>query len=95
MVNRHILKAYTAIYAKVRMLKRTNTRRHPLLLSVLAIIFSFNAGSVSAQETTSSIAVPVTTSRRGTIVSTKQYTGHLEPNAEVKVFANVPGRLLP
>ena len=94
MVNRHILKAYTAIYAKVRMLKRTNTRRHPLLLSVLVIFFSFNAGSVIAQEGASSIAVPVTTARRGTIVSTKQYTGHLEPNAEVKVFANVPGKIV-
>ena len=94
MANRHILKAYTAIYAKVRMLKRTNTRRYPLLLSVLAIIFSFSAGSVSAQETASLIAVPVTTARRGTIVSTKQYTGHLEPNAEVQVFANVPGRIV-
>ena len=94
MVNKHILKAYTAIYAKVRMLKRTNTRRHPLLLSVLAIIFSFSAGSVSAQEATSPIAVPVTTARRGMIVSTKQYTGHLEPNAEVKAFANVPGKIV-
>ncbi len=94
MVNKHILKAYTAIYAKVRMLKRTNTRRHPLLLSVLAIIFSFSAGSVSAQQATSPIAVPVTTARRGTIVSTKQYTGHLEPNAEVKAFANVPGKIV-
>ena len=94
MVNRYILKAHTAIYAKVRMLKRINTRRYSLLLSVLAIIFSFSAGSVSAQETTSSIAVPVTTARRGTIVSTKQYTGHLEPNAEVKVFANVPGKIV-
>ena len=94
MVNRPILKAYTAIYAKVRMLKRTNTRQHPLLLSVLVIIFSFSAGSVSAQETASLIAVPVTTARRGTIVSTKQYTGHLEPHAEVQVFANVPGRIV-
>ena len=93
MVNRHILKADTAIYARVLMLKRTNNLRRPLLLSALAIIFFFSAGSVIAQEATSPIAVPTVTARRGTIVSTKQYTGHLEPHAEVKVFANVPGKI--
>lgn len=60
----------------------------------LAIIFSFNAGRAIAQEAASPIAVPVTTARRGTIVSTKQYTGHLEPHAEVRVFANVPGKIV-
>lgn len=94
MVNRHILKAYTAICAKIPTLKRTNTPRQPLLLSVLAIVFSFSAGSVIAQEAASPIAVPVVTARRGTIVFTKQYTGHLEPHAEVKVFANAPGKVV-
>ena len=94
MVNRHVLKAYTAIYVKIPMLKLTNTPRHSLLLSVLAIIFSFSAGSVIAQEAASPVAVPVVTARRGTIVSTKQYTGHLEPQAEVKVFANAPGKIV-
>ena len=37
---------------------------------------------------------PVATARRGTIVSTKQYTGHLQPHIEVKVFANVPGKIV-
>ncbi len=94
MIHRYVLKAYTNIYAKIPMLKLTNNPRRPLLLSVLAIIFSFSAGSVSAQEAASPIAVPVTTARRGTIVATKQYTGHLEPHAEVKVFANAPGKVV-
>ncbi len=94
MVNRHILKAYTAIYKKVSMFKRTNNPRQPLLLSVFAIICTFSVGSVSAQEAASPVAVPVATARRGTIVSTKQYTGHLQPHAEVKVFANVPGKIV-
>ena len=76
------------------MLKFTNNLQQRLLLSVLAITFSFSAGSVIAQETASPIAVPVTTARRGTIVSTKQYPGHLEPHAEVNVFANVPGKIV-
>ena len=87
-------KLKTAIYARVLMLKLTNNPRQLLLLSVIAIVFSFSAGSVSAQEAASPIAVPVVTARRGTIVSTKQYTGHLEPHAEVKVFANVPGKIV-
>ena len=94
MVNRHILKAYAAIYVKIPMLKRTNNPRHSLLLSVLAVIFSVSAGSVIAQEAASPVAVPVVTARRGTIVSTKQYTGHLEPQAEVEVFANAPGKIV-
>ena len=94
MVNRHILKAYTAIYARAPKLKPTSNLRQPLLLSVLAIIFCFSAGSVVSQEAASPVAVPVATARRGTIVSTKRYTGHLEPHAEVKVFANVPGKII-
>ena len=94
MIHRHVLKAYTKIYAKIPTLKRTNNPRQPLLLNVFVIIFSFSAGSVIAQEAASPIAVPVVTARRGTIVSTKQYTGHLEPYAEVKVFANAPGKVV-
>ena len=37
--------------------------------------------------------MPVITARRGTIVSTKQYTGHLQPQAEVSVFANLSGKI--
>ena len=94
MINRRVLEAYTAIYASVPMLKLKNNPRQPFRLSVLAIIFCFSAGSVSAQKAASPVAVPVATARRGTIVSTKQYTGHLQPHAEVKVFANVPGKIV-
>ena len=84
----------TAIYAKILRVKRINNSRQPLLLSILAIIFCLSAASAVAQEAVSSVAVPVITARRGTIVSTKQYTGYLEPHAEVKVFANVPGKII-
>ena len=94
MIDRPVLKAYTAIDAKVPMLKRTNLPRQRFLLSVFAIIFCFNAGGVKAQETASPVAVPVVTARRGTIVSTKQYPGRLQPHAEVKVFANISGKLV-
>ena len=94
MINRHILRAYTAIYVGVPTLKFTNNPRRSLLISVFAVIFCFSVGSVIAQEATSPVAVPVKTARRGTIVSTKQYTGHLEPNAEVQVFANIPGNIV-
>lgn len=94
MVNRHVLKAYTKIYAKIPTLKRTNNPCQSLLLGVLAVIFSLSAGSVIAQEAASPIAVPVVTARRGTIISTKQYTGHLEPYAEVEIFANAPGKVV-
>ena len=94
MINRRVLEAYTAIYARVLMLKLKNNPRQPFRLSVLAIIFCFSAGSASAQESASPVAVPVATARRGTIVSTKQYTGHLQPHIEVKVFANVPGKIV-
>ena len=94
MINRHVLKAYTAIYARVPKLKLTNISRQSLPLSILAIIFCFSAGGVVSQEAVSPVAVPVVTARRGTIISTKQYTGHLEPQAEVKVFANAPGKIV-
>ena len=94
MVNRHILNIYTAIYTNIRKLKGTNNRWSRILLSVPILIFSCCVQSSIAQETTSPVAVPVVTARRGTIVSTKQYTGHLEPHAEVKVFANVPGKIV-
>ena len=94
MINRHVLKVYTAIYARALKLKLTNNSRQSLPLSILAIIFCFSAGSVVSQEAVSPVAVPVVTARRGTIVSTKQYTGHLQPHAEVKVFANVQGKIV-
>lgn len=45
-------------------------------------------------ETEQSIAVQVETPRRVTIVSEKSYNGFLQPRAEVKVFANIPGKIV-
>lgn len=61
---------------------------------LLAIICCFSVSTVMAQNTASPVTVSVTTPRRGTFVSAKDYTGHLQPNAEVKVFANVSGKLV-
>ena len=94
MINRHVLRACTASYVGVPTLKFTNNPRRSLLITAFAAIFCFSVGSVIAQEATSPVAVQVKTARRGTIVSTKQYTGHLEPYAEIQVFANVPGNIV-
>ncbi len=64
------------------------------LIKLLAICYCFSVGNAIAQETTSPVAVSVTTARRGTIVSTKQYAGHLQPQTEIKVFANVHGEIV-
>jgi RND family efflux transporter MFP subunit len=61
---------------------------------LLVIICCFSVSTVMAQNTASPVTVSVTTPRRGTFVSAKDYTGHLQPNAEVKVFANVSGKLV-
>ena len=93
MINRHALKAYTAMSTKGTVLQLASTPLKLHLVTFLAIICCFSLGNVIAQET-SLVAVPVTTARRGTIISTKQYAGHLEPQAEVKVFANIPGKIV-
>ena len=64
------------------------------VLWLLVIICCFSVSTVMAQNTASPITVSVTTPRRGTFVSAKDYTGHLQPNAEVKVFANVSGKIV-
>lgn len=61
-------------------------------LFVIICCFSTNTGI--AQKATSPVTVSVTTPRRGTFVSAKDYTGHLQPNAEVKVFANISGKIV-
>ena len=63
-------------------------------LWLFVIICCFSVSTVVAQNTASSVTVPVTTPRLGTFVSTKDYAGHLQPNAEVKVFANVSGKIV-
>ena len=88
MPNRHALKAST----RATMLKFAHTPLKSRVIKIFTIICCFSIGSAIAQEA-SPVPVPVTTARRGTIVSTKQYTGHLEPQAEIKVFANIPGKI--
>ena len=93
MINKHALKAYTAIYTQGTMLKPARTHLKSRVIKFFTIICCFSIGSVIAQDA-SPVPVPVTTARRGTIVSTKQYTGHLQPQAEIKVFANIPGKIV-
>ena len=54
------------------------------VLWLLVTICCFSVSTVVAQNTASPVTVSVTTPRRGTFVSAKDYTGHLQPNAEVK-----------
>ena len=93
MINRDALKAYTTTYTRGAMPKFASGTLKSHLIKFVAIICCFSISSAIAQEA-SPIAVPVTTARRGTIVSTKQYTGHLQPQAEVIIFANVSGKIL-
>ena len=93
MINKHALKASTTIYTQKRLLKFASIPLKLRLIKFVAIICYLSIGSVIAQES-SLVAVPVTTARRGTIVSTKQYTGHLEPQAEITIFANVSGKIV-
>ena len=46
------------------------------------------------QDTDTVVPVTVETSRTVTIVSEKTYNGHLQPRAEVKVFANISGKIV-
>ena len=93
MINKYALKADTTTYTRRVMPKIASVTLKSHLIKFVAIICCFSVGTVIAQEA-SPVAVPITTARRGTIVSTKQYTGHLEPQAEVTVFANVSGKIV-
>ena len=64
------------------------------LLWLFVIICCFSVSTAVAQNAASPVTVSVTTPRRGTFVSTKDYTGHLQPNAEIKVFANISGKII-
>ena len=46
------------------------------------------------QDTETVVPVKVETSRTVTIVSEKTYNGYLQPRAEVKVFANISGKIV-
>lgn len=79
MINKCILKPSIATHLKTQLLW-------------LFVICCLSANSVIAQNTP--VTVSTTTARRGTFISTKDYTGHLQPNAEVKIFANVSGKIV-
>ena len=93
MINRHILKSGTAAGSRESAVDKENFKSRKLKTIFGVLICFFSVGITIAQET-SSIAVPVITARRGTIVSTTQYAGHLEPQAEVSIFANVSGKIV-
>lgn len=59
-----------------------------------AIILYATAINVIPQETESNIPVNVETPRTVTIVSEKTFNGHLQPRAEVKIYANVSGKIV-
>lgn len=65
-----------------------------LSLWLFVIICCSGTNTVMAQKAAAPVTVSVATPRRGTFVSAKEYTGHLQPNAEVKVFANVSGKIV-
>ena len=79
MINKRILKSSIARHLKTQLLW-------------LFVICCFITSVTVAQNT--SVTVSTTTARRGTFVSTKDYTGHLQPNAEVNIFANVSGKIV-
>ena len=93
MINRHILKPRTAVGSWVSAVNKENFKSRKLK-TIFAVLICFFSVSITIAQETSPIAVPVLTARRGTIVSTTQYTGHLEPQAEVSVFANVSGKIV-
>ncbi|RKU15927.1 hypothetical protein C6501_06095 [Candidatus Poribacteria bacterium] len=69
----------------------------PNCITVIFIAFLmcyFNGSDVISQETEQPTSVQVETPRRVTIVSEKTYNGFLQPRAEVKVFANIPGKIV-
>ncbi len=59
-----------------------------------AIILYATTINVLPQETESNIPVNVETPRKITIVSEKTFNGHLQPRAEVKVYANISGKIV-
>lgn len=74
----------------LNLLKPVNPRYALFLIWLLGVCFALEGSGVRAE----SVAVPVTTGRRGTIVSMADYPGHLQPQTEVQVFANVSGKLV-
>ena len=94
MTNTLTLKVSARVHTEGRPLKSLSLPLKSYLIKWFVILCCFGGSDVLAQEATSPVAVSVTTARRGTIVSTKQYAGHLEPQAEVEVFANLAGKIV-
>jgi len=63
-------------------------------LLVVALCVSVLAIKGNSQVTEQSTVVSVETPRRITVVSEKTYNGHLVPRMEVKVYANISGKLV-
>lgn len=68
--------------------------RYIVCILFAAIFLSAPIDNVKLQETDSSNPVKVETPRKVTIVSEKTYNGHLHPRAEVKVYANIAGKIV-
>ena len=69
----------------------------PYFIGVISIAFlvcCFGIGDVVSQEVEQATLVQVETPRRVTIVSEKSYNGFLQPRAEVKVYANISGKIV-
>lgn len=66
------------------------------VILIATFLHCFIAGNVISQETEAEQPTPVQveTPRRVTIVSEKTYNGLLQPRAEVKVFANISGKIV-
>lgn len=66
---------------------------HGVFLSVFCVCLIINS-NIFAQETEAVQVVQVQKPRYVTIVSEKEYTGHLQPKSEVKVYANIQGKIV-
>lgn len=68
--------------------------KHIIVLFIVSIILSISTNNVIPQGTESEVPVSVESPRSVTIVSEKTYNGHLQPRAEVKVYANISGKIV-
>ncbi len=66
----------------------------PNFRTAVFLMFCCIFADVGAQETRTPVSVQVTAPRLITIATEKRYNGHLVPEATVKVFANIPGKIV-
>ena len=71
------------------------------IIFIAFLVYCFGIGDMISEETEQATEteqqptpVQVETPRRVTIVSEKTYNGFLQPRAEVRVFANIPGKIV-